>query len=247
MTQHADTSQPDALPPPPWERPTTPLNLDPRLGKLTPAHEIVAFELANGATHDDAAKAASVHRVTVTRWANHHPGVRAAVNRHLQDRLATRSARQDRISAKALDRIEEMIDDGDFAAVTLWLKVQPPVPVAAPTSVTPEAVVIDMIRDDMTGRLDVVYGSIGDEHDVEEVWDRVQADLLSNLGTDDCAPLDDPADHAAASHNGDAEDSHPLVEVELPTPVSPDDSDATSVANDAQSTQLRLDDVGEVT
>ena len=37
--------------------------------------------LANGGTHADAAEAAGVHRVTVTKWCNSHPAFKADRNR----------------------------------------------------------------------------------------------------------------------------------------------------------------------
>lgn len=49
--------------------------------------------LIAGGTHEDAALASGVHRVTVTRWVNHHPAFVAEMNRVRADLASKTQAR----------------------------------------------------------------------------------------------------------------------------------------------------------
>ena len=51
------------------------------LHQLTASQQLAVTALAAGATHGEAAEEAGVHRVTVTRWARHHPAFIAELNR----------------------------------------------------------------------------------------------------------------------------------------------------------------------
>jgi hypothetical protein len=82
--------------------------------------------LHEGGTQEEAATASGVHRVTVTRWVNHHPAFIAELNRLEHEALTacyqgllrtTRSAIN--VAARALEG-----DDGDFAL--RWLRVALP-------------------------------------------------------------------------------------------------------------------------
>ncbi len=80
------------------------LQLDPKQAK---ALEV----LAAGGSHEAAAEAAGVHRVTVTRWANHHPEFVAEMNRRRLDAVETG------INEECLDRFMGM-DPNEYCGGT---------------------------------------------------------------------------------------------------------------------------------
>ncbi len=82
------------------------------LVELTPAHALAVEALATGSTHAQAAEAAGVTRETVTRWVNHHPGFRAALDRYRHALAEENAAAAGRIRGKALATVERHLDDG---------------------------------------------------------------------------------------------------------------------------------------
>ena len=86
------------------------------LHELTPSQAIAVDALAGGATHDMAAKAAGVHRVTVTRWTLHHPEFKAELNRRMSDAADEASALVIRVTNAALATIEKAMHKGDLDA-----------------------------------------------------------------------------------------------------------------------------------
>ena len=91
------------------------------------ARQLAALAVINaGGTHEQAATAAEVHRVTVTRWVNHHPAFVAELNRlrheafsacYLEILGTTRAAIG--VANRALET-----DNGDFAL--RWLRLALP-------------------------------------------------------------------------------------------------------------------------
>jgi len=93
------------------------------LRTLTPSQCIALDHLDAGATHQTAADAAGVHRVTVTRWARHHPGFEAELNRRRQERAERIADRIGEISTAALDVLGEAINDGDTETALACLRL----------------------------------------------------------------------------------------------------------------------------
>ena len=79
--------------------------------------------LAGGATHEDAAQVAGVHRVTVSRWANHHPAFIAEVNRLRIEAAEQAVATVRRITSAALAVVESAVEAGDLEAALKWLRL----------------------------------------------------------------------------------------------------------------------------
>jgi transposase-like protein len=99
------------------------------LVKVTPRQQIAAEALAGGATHAVAAEAAGVARETVTKWAGHHHGFRAALDLYRESLATEQTARMTRIREKALATIEKRLDDEATSltdAVTVLRVVPPP-------------------------------------------------------------------------------------------------------------------------
>jgi hypothetical protein len=92
-------------------------------------HEIDAEQLkavtalAAGATHQAAADLAGVHRVTVTRWANHHPAFIAELNQLRSDLAQEARAAVARTTRTALDVVSGAIEAGSVEAAFRWLRL----------------------------------------------------------------------------------------------------------------------------
>jgi len=82
------------------------------LVELTPAQALAVEALAIGSTHAQAAEIAGVTRETVTRWVNHHPGFRAALDRYRHALAEENAATAGRIRGKALATVERHLDEG---------------------------------------------------------------------------------------------------------------------------------------
>jgi hypothetical protein len=80
--------------------------------------------LVAGGTHAEAAEAAGVHRVTVSRWASKHPAFRAEMNRMRKELLDQRTDRIRKIDALALEIIARRVEDQDEAAAMQWVKLR---------------------------------------------------------------------------------------------------------------------------
>src|SRR4051794_29971006 len=80
---------------------------------VTPAQEIAVETLAMGSTHSAAAERAGVSRETVTRWAGHHMGFRAAL-RAFRNTLNVEQADMVRaVRSRALRIVAENLEDAD--------------------------------------------------------------------------------------------------------------------------------------
>jgi len=164
---------------------------------VTPAQQAAAETLAAGASHTDAAEAASVARETVTRWAGHHPGFRAALALYRSTLADERATKLRRIRDRALDVIDAQLTDADLAAALAVLKAVPdPGPSIMDAVSPPTATAIldaeqSRIRHtlpprapmrDVNGRIDLVdslmacdYEQTDDERAAAAVVDRLAA------------------------------------------------------------------------
>ncbi|MCP4306651.1 MAG: hypothetical protein GY788_17620 [bacterium] len=94
------------------------------LWRLDAAKELAIDAIVTGANHTEAADAAGVHRVTVSKWANHHPAFQAELNKRRSELASQRADQIRHIDAVALDRLEERIVEGDPKAVDTWIKAR---------------------------------------------------------------------------------------------------------------------------
>ena len=93
------------------------------LRTLTPAQCIAIDHLDAGATHQAAADAAGVHRVTVTRWARHHPAFQAELNRRRQERAERIADRMSDVALAALDVIADSVSGGDVVTALACIRL----------------------------------------------------------------------------------------------------------------------------
>ena len=125
------------------------------LHQLTPAQVLAITALASGATHQEAAEAAGVHRVTVTRWTRHHPEVIAELNRIRADAATEAQAQVVRVSKAAIGVIEDEVRGGNVDAAFRWLRIVPPAEVTTPPKGPLESVdVVNQVRLSMPSLLD---------------------------------------------------------------------------------------------
>ena len=96
---------------------------DGSLHDLTRSQGEAVNALIAGGTHEDAALAAGVHRVTVTRWVNHHPAFIAEVNRVRADLANRTQAKIVRVTDLALEVVQTALEAGDLETA---LKVASP-------------------------------------------------------------------------------------------------------------------------
>lgn len=88
------------------------------------AAQVEALEvLEAGGSHAEAAAAAGVHRVTVSKWATRHPEFIAETNRRRADRADRLSVRVDSVTLSALDVVAQACAEGDRAAALAWLRL----------------------------------------------------------------------------------------------------------------------------
>lgn len=102
--------------------------------------------LAGGATQEVAAQTAGVHRITVTRWTNHHPAFIAEPNRLHSEAAAEAREAMRRVTRAALTVVEAAIEDGNVDAAFRWLRLGPLPCATTPPSgpVDSDAVVADV-------------------------------------------------------------------------------------------------------
>jgi hypothetical protein len=130
------------------------------LHELDPQQVTAVAALAGGATHQDAADAAGVHRVTVTRWANYHPEFIAELNRLRADNATKAVAQVAQITNLALDAIEGAVSGGDVDAAFRWVRLVHPTTVTAPPSGPIESsAVVEATRRAMPDKLLAMLGA----------------------------------------------------------------------------------------
>ncbi|MCP4303563.1 MAG: hypothetical protein GY788_01495 [bacterium] len=91
---------------------------------LTSAQLIAIDALVAGASKTEAAEIAGVNRVTVSKWANHHPGFQAERNRRRAELIEQRADQIRNIDALVLEHIQRRVEGGDSAAVDTWVKAR---------------------------------------------------------------------------------------------------------------------------
>jgi hypothetical protein len=120
------------------------------LHELTPAQVLAVAALASGQTHEKAAEAAGVHRVSVTRWANHHPAFQAELNRLRAEAAAEVRAKVVRLTNLAIDIVEQALTDGGEEAAFRWLRLMPVMTTSAvPAGPTDSTDVVEGVRRSM--------------------------------------------------------------------------------------------------
>lgn len=86
--------------------------------------QISALEIIEtGGTHEDAANAAGVHRVTVTKWCHHHPAFIAERNRRQIERAEQVSVLIDTLTIRAIEVVTAAIETGDESIAMQWLRL----------------------------------------------------------------------------------------------------------------------------
>jgi hypothetical protein len=86
--------------------------------------QISALEIIeSGGTHEDAASAAGVHRVTVTKWCHHHPAFIAERNRRQIERAEQVSVLTDTLTIRAIEVVTAAIETGDESIAMQWLRL----------------------------------------------------------------------------------------------------------------------------
>jgi hypothetical protein len=89
------------------------------------AAQITAIDaLMAGDTHEQAAKKAGVHRVTVSRWTEDHPAVRAELNRRRRELNEQRAARLRELDEVALQAVSSHLDTLDPQFALKWLRLR---------------------------------------------------------------------------------------------------------------------------
>ena len=91
--------------------------------ELNPSQVSAIEVLDGGGTHQEAAEAAGVNRVTVTRWARHHPAFVAELNRRKVERTENLATRTDTVTRAALEVVEQAVRAGDLSAALAWIRL----------------------------------------------------------------------------------------------------------------------------
>ena len=135
------------------------------LHDLTGPQVAAVHALMAGDTHEDAAKAAGVHRVTVTRWVNHHPAFIAELNRVRADLARQTLSKIVRLTELAMEVVEKALEAGDREAALRWLRLVPPSLMTPAVGPTESVDVVEHVRAGMA--LDELFLT-GDERTTEE-------------------------------------------------------------------------------
>ena len=96
--------------------------------------QLTALEIIEtGGTHAEAANAAGVHRVTVTKWCHHHPAF-------IAERAERVAVITDAATIRAIEVVTAAIDTGDAETAMKWLRL------FAPRRITTHQVGVDHSR-----------------------------------------------------------------------------------------------------
>ena len=150
---------------------------DGSLHDLTSRQTAVAVALIAGGTHEDAARAAGVHRVTVTRWVNHHPAFIAEMNRLRTDTTNRMQAKIAQVTESALEVVQTAVAAGDLQTAQWWLRLVPPSLVSA-VGPTESVDVVESVRAGMRSPLLAEAMPAGLEQTTEEA-ERMISERLS--------------------------------------------------------------------
>ena len=159
--------------------------------------------LATGGSHADAAQAAGVHRVTVTRWANSHPGFQAERNRRREELSSVLADKAGQIDVAVLDKLLDLVLEGDADAITLWVRQRGFSLVRATEAApqTPHGVMKRLVAEREASlhaeREQALMAGLADEGavatvDAGEIRREIEAELLADL--DEVEPAPDPSD-----------------------------------------------------
>jgi len=96
------------------------------LRTLNPSQAIAVEIIGRGGTITEAARASEMHRVTVSKWANHHPEFKAEVNRIRADACQETSQSYRDLTLAAVSLIAEHVSNGDVESAFKWMKIHPP-------------------------------------------------------------------------------------------------------------------------
>lgn len=97
--------------------------------------------LSSGGTHEEAAAAAQTHRVTVTRWTNHHPAFIAELNRLKEEAISTFSSEILGVTNAAVRVVSRALESDDSEIALRWLRLA--LPVVGASAAHPKARAID--------------------------------------------------------------------------------------------------------
>jgi hypothetical protein len=151
-------------------------NRDESLHDLTSAQLAAINALIVGGSHEEAAQAAGVHRVTVTRWVNHHPAFVAQMNQAKLDVANQAVVKIGRLTDLALDVVHAALEEGDRGVALKWLNLVPPVPKPEYPDPTDPRDVIERVRARMPSAL-LVALTDGDERTTEEAEAEIKRRL----------------------------------------------------------------------
>lgn len=93
------------------------------LQELNAAQVTALNVLDAGGTHSEAAQAAGVHRVTVSKWVSRHPAMRAELARRRIERAEVLADRAEVLTLAAFDVIAKAIEKGDRSTALGWLRL----------------------------------------------------------------------------------------------------------------------------
>lgn len=149
------------------------------LRALSPRQSIAATLLATGHSHAIAADEAGVHRVTVTRWANHHPAFVAEVGRLRNEQRADVREAVRLVTTTAIEAVAERVADGDADMALRWLRLGLATDVFAPEVLPDEpADVVESVRTRMPTSLDAL--TTIHEATPEDATRRIRGSLISD-------------------------------------------------------------------
>jgi hypothetical protein len=140
--------------------------------------------LAAGQTHEAAAKAAAVHRVTVTRWVLHHPAFIVELHRMKAEAAEEAIANISTVTRTAIELVASSISIGNVDSAFRWLRLGTLASVTTPPPEGPvdSTAVVEQIRIDMPSAADVFR----DEHD----YNARSVEEAEKLIASRIAPLD---------------------------------------------------------
>ncbi len=134
---------------------------DRSLLELSGAQVLAVNALAAGATHEAAAEAAGVHRVTVSRWVRHHPAVVAELRARRADASRELGEKIRAVTMRALDVVAGEVEAGNVRVSLAWLRCVPLAVMAdEPDGPTDPAEVLEAARRELPddGAKDLLYG-----------------------------------------------------------------------------------------
>ena len=106
--------------------------------------------LLSGATHNEAAEIAGVHRCTVTGWANHHIGFIAELNQRRHHRNKSSADLLHSLIHDALQLLNRAVNEGDVRTALMLLTrldLKTMWKIGLPKAVTPLAVITNLARE----------------------------------------------------------------------------------------------------